>query len=197
MGTALPLTRMTEDAYLDFEQASDEKHEYYRGEIFAMAGASLNHNRIVKNAVWALENQLRGKPCEVFPSDLRLYCIAPGLYTYPDVSVVCPPVLYHRDRHDTVTNPRLLIEVLSPSTQDYDRGQKFEFYRSIGSLQELLLVSSVRMQVLQYTRQNDFQWHLSEYTAPDAVLELSSLGVSLRLNDLYERVVFEAESPAA
>ena len=144
---------MTAQEYLERERLAETKSEYYRGEVFAMTGASLQHVTIAINVAGELRSSLKGKPCAVYPADLRLGIGATGLYTYPDVMVICgkPAVI---DAHvDTVTNPVVIIEVLSPSTEGYDRGRKFESYRAIPSLMEYLAVSQHRMHVEIHTRQ--------------------------------------------
>src|SRR5688500_12348087 len=129
---------LTPQQFLQRERTASTKHEYFRGLVVAMAGASVIHNRLVRNILTTLDRQLRGRECEVFPSDLRVSCPA-GLMTYPDAQVICGPPEYYDDQDDTVTNPRLIVEVLSKSTERYDRGQKFGYYRTIPSLLEYVL----------------------------------------------------------
>src|SRR5687768_4159928 len=129
--TAQPKDSISVDDYFELEAASDTKHEYCHGSVYAMTGASARHNLIVANVIAGLHGQLRGKRCSVYPSDLRVYIEATGLYTYPDVSVICGPLELTSGPLDTVTNPTVLVEVLSPSTEAYDRGKKFQHYRAI------------------------------------------------------------------
>lgn len=175
------------------ERASPEKHEFYQGQVFAMSGASLSHNRITDNTLRSLGNQLEGRPCEAIGSNLRVLVEMHDLYTYPDVLVICgEPDLVPDAYLDTVRNPTLLVEVLSPSTRRYDRGDKFEFYRAIPTLQQYLLLDSVRIHAELLTRDNPRpgHWLFQETEDPDAVLDLSSIGCRLALRDAYGRVTF-------
>ncbi|MCI0361823.1 MAG: Uma2 family endonuclease [Planctomycetaceae bacterium] len=180
--------------YLALERTATRKHEYYRGGVFAMAGASPNHNRTVRNVLTQLDGQLRDGSCEVFPSDLRLYCPA-GLMTYPDVQVICGPAQYYDGASDTVTNPRLIVEVLSKSTERYDRGQKFEFYRSIPTLEEYVLISYREPRIERFIRQEQ-GWLMLEASGLDAAMELSAIGATLELNEVFRGVDFPPPPPA-
>jgi Uma2 family endonuclease len=186
-------SKWTVEDYLAFERESEEKHEFLDGEIFAMAGASLSHNRIVRNLNTTIHTQLRNSPCEVFPSDLRLKISATGLYTYPDIMVVCGEPQLEDTPTDTLLNPTLIIEVLSPSTEAYDRGKKFEHYRTLESFREYILIAQDRFHVEPYVRQADNQWLLSDYNKPDDVINLSSIDCTLLVGDIYEKVTFEEE----
>jgi Uma2 family endonuclease len=182
-------TFLTPQEYLERERAAETKSEYYGGEMFAMAGASLRHGTIVLNLAAELRSSVKGKPCAVYSTDVRLAAGATGLYTYPDVMVICgkPAVI---DAHlDTVTNPVVIIEVLSPSTEGYDRGRKFELYRAIPSLMEYLTVSQDKMHMEIHTRQPDDTWLLRDVRDSGPV-KLQSIGVELQLADIYERVEF-------
>jgi len=183
-------TFLTPQEYLERERAAETKSEYYGGEMFAMAGASLQHVTIAANMAGELRSSLKGKPCRVYPADLRLAIGATGLYAYPDVMVICgkPAVI---DAHlDTVTNPVVIIEVLSPSTEDYDRGRKFESYRAIPSLMEYLTVSQHSVHVEIHTRQADNTWLLRDVRDSGPV-KLQSIGIELQLSDIYEEVEFK------
>ena len=171
--------------YLEFERRSEIRHEFFGGEIFALSGASLKHNRIVRNVLAALHRQLGGRGCEAFASDLRVKVSATGLYTYPDVVVVCGEPLLDDDQLDTLLNPVLIVEVLSPSTQDYDRGTKFEHYRTIETFSEYLLIAQARPHVEHYVRRPDDTWLLSETKEARDVLILSSIDCRLPLVDVY------------
>jgi Uma2 family endonuclease len=182
-------TFLTPQQYLERERVAETKSEYYGGEMFAMAGASLQHVTIVLNLAGELRSSLKGKPCAVYSTDLRLAIGATGLYTYPDVMVICgkPAVI---DAHlDTVTNPIVLIEVLSPSTEGYDRGRKFESYRAVPSLMEYLTVSQDKAHVEIHARQPDDTWLLRDVRDSGPV-KLQSIGIELQLSDIYERVEF-------
>lgn len=188
MGEPHAVQRMTLEEYLAFEEQSLHKHEFYNGEVFAMAGALPNHNRIVSNSLFLLGSVLRERKCEIFPSDQRLRVVAKNLFTYPDVSVVCNKPLFHDKR--SLMNPILLMEVLSKSTADYDRGAKFNFYRTIPSLQEYLTIDSRSVQVEKYRRTTLTEWTFTEYSSPNDVVLLECIDVELRVEDLYRNVDF-------
>jgi Uma2 family endonuclease len=187
---AQPLHQMSEQEYLLFEEQSEQRHEFYQGEVFAMAGGSITHARIMANALGEIRQRLKGKTCEVFGSDLRVQIEVSGLYTYPDLSIVCGDIRRYKGRMDTITNPVALIEVLSPAAAEYDRGQKFEFYREIPSLQEYILISSSRIRIEQFTRTATGQWLLTDYKSRDEVLYIESIAEDIRLEELYSRVSF-------
>src|ERR1017187_5873973 len=157
--STLPKTYLTPEQYLEIERKAEFKSEYYQGEMFAMAGARWAHNLILLNLASELRQQLRSRPCSVTSSDMRVRVNAKGLYTYPDVVVVCGEPQFLDERRDTLLNPTLIVEVLSESTEQYDRGRKFEHYRPLESLAEYLLVSSERVSVERYTRQPDGSWN--------------------------------------
>ena len=177
------------EEYLELERKAERKSQYLNGEILAMAGASRAHNLIVGNLVREIGNQLRRGACEVYPSDMRVRVSATGLYTYPDVSVVCGAPDLEDEHLDTLLNPTLLIEVLSPSTENDDRGWKSEHYRRIPSLQEYLLVPQDEPRVERYRRQGEREWLLTEVVGLDESVELASVGCRLGMGDVYERVV--------
>ena len=189
--TADPARLISPEEYLAFELVAETKHEYYDGRVYAMTGASPRHNRIVVNLIVHLHAQLKGGPCRVYPSDLRLRVNATGLYTYPDVTVVCrDPEL--EDRHlDTLLNPVVLIEVLSDSTERTDRTRKAPQYRRIESLREYALVDQHEPRVELYRRQSEREWVLTEAVGMGEGIEFASIGCVLPLRDVYERV-FEA-----
>jgi len=193
--TAIPKsnTYYTAEAYLQQERNATHKSEYYKGEIFAMAGASLNHNRIVSNTIFAIRDSLRkkGKNCEVFPSDLRLHIPANTLYTYPDVTVICGEPEFTDDNFDIITNPTLLVEVLSESTQHYDRGEKFKLYRDIISLQTYVLVSSESYLIEVFTKKSENLWELRIYQDVDETVVLESLDISVPIKEFYLNVNFK------
>jgi Uma2 family endonuclease len=192
-----PKTFLTPEQYLEIERKAEYKSEYYRGEMFAMAGASLAHNTLVANLIGELHGKLRAGPCRVLPSDMRVRVSATELYTYPDVVAVCGEPRLLGNQMDTLLNPSLLVEVLSPSTEAYDRGRKFEHYQSIESLGEYLMISSDRIHAVLYTRQPDGRWLLTSATRLEDSLDLQSVGCSLALAGLYEKVDFaEPESTA-
>lgn len=183
-----PKTFLTPEQYLEIERDAPRKSEYYRGEMFAMAGASRAHNLLISNLLFLLVQQLLDRPCSVYPSDMRLLAGPGGLYTYPDVSVVCGESRFTDDTFDTLMNPDLIVEVLSPSTESYDRGRKAEQYRSIESLKRYLLVSSDCVHVELFARQPDGHWLLTEFNRLEEAVELHFLGCRLPLSSLYKKV---------
>ncbi len=189
--SALPEIRqpITEAEYLAFERAAQTKHELLDGEVFAMSGASEAHNLISMNTGAALHTQLRGRSCKVYPSDMRVKT-PDSLYTYPDLSVVCGDSKFSDEEFDTLLNPTVLIEVLSPSTERYDRGRKFQAYRGIPTLREYLLIAQDSPHIEHYTRQPDDRWVLTEAVGMGATLSLAAIGCTLALTDVYEQVTF-------
>jgi Uma2 family endonuclease len=177
---------LTSEEYLETERAATYKSEYYQGEIFAMAGAGNNHNIITANLTGMLYGFLRGKGCTVYPSDMRLHIPENGLYTYPDVMVICGKKEFLDDKKDTMTNPVLVVEVLSESTESYDRGRKFGFYRSIPPLREYLLVDSQRIHAERYLKNESGIWELHDSSGLEGHLHLSSVNFDLPLAELYE-----------
>ena len=180
---------MTEAEYLEFEKHATDRHEYYKGEIFALAGGARNHNVIAGNVTRELGNRLP-KHCIAVQSDMRVWVDAADFYTYPDVVAVCGEEQYRDEAQTTLTNPDLIVEVLSESTEAYDRGDKFEFYRTIPSLDEVVFVTQVRKHVEVFRRRGD-HWALYEVTGD--TVRLDSVGVSLAMEAIYERVVWESD----
>jgi len=186
-----PTPRLTPAEYLVLERSAEIKGEYFDGEIFAMAGASREHNLIVANLLGELRQRLRNGPCEVYPSDMRVKVDLTGLYTYPDVVVVCDKPQFEDQHGDTLLNPTLLIEVLSESTEKYDRGKKSSHYRRLPSLQEYLLVSQDEPHIEHYARQDNDHWLLTEATGTDTNIELPALQATVELSEVYARLTFE------
>jgi Uma2 family endonuclease len=191
--TTQPKAYLSAQEYLHRERSGDAKHEYLAGDVFAMAGGSEEHNLIVGNTLASLHAQLRRRPCRVYPSDMRVKVEQTGLYTYPDITVVCGQPQFEDEHRDTLMNPTVIIEVLSPSTERYDRGKKFQNYRTIASLQEYLLISQDACRLEHYARQPDNQWLLSEASSLEAVMSLPSVACLLALKDVYEKVELAAE----
>jgi Uma2 family endonuclease len=183
-----PRPRISPDEYLALERQAETKSEYLDGEIFAMTGASRRHNRIGLNVAFTLDSQLKARGREVYAIDMRVRVSATGLYTYPDVTVVCGEPQFEDAEVDTLLNPKVVIEVLSKSTEDYDRGTKFLHYRALPSLAEYLLVAQDRVHVEHYVRQND-SWVLTETDRVEDVIELPSVGARLALADAYDRAL--------
>ena len=192
-----PKTHLTPEQYLEIERKAEFKSEYFQGEMFAMSGAREPHILIVANAVASLHQQLRRGPCRPLSNDMRVRVTPTGLYTYPDVVIVCAKPQFADDTFDTLLNPTVIIEVLSESTEAYDRGRKFEHYRPLESLAEYLLVSSERVSVERYTRQPDSSWNYIAKASLEDSLDLPSVGCHLALADLYEKVDFSPPEPAA
>lgn len=191
--TSPPTDPISPEEYLAAERVAEAKSEYYAGQVVEMSGASEAHNLIVAQLVAALVGQLRGRPCRTYPSDMRVG-VGPGLaYVYPDVVVVCGTPRFADGRRDILLNPAVLVEVLSPSTETDDRGRKWELYRRLESLREYLLISQDARRVEQYVRREDGLWLFSEANEEDAVVELPSIGCSLALADVYDRVFEEGE----
>lgn len=174
--------------YLRLERQAEHKSEYLNGEIFAMSGASRKHNLLTINIGGSLNQQLRGKPCEVYASEMRVKVRATGLCTYPDVVVVCGEPQLEDEYLDTLLNPTVLVEVLSKSTERYDRIAKTSYYRTLDSLKEHLLVSQDESRVEHYVKQADGTWLLIEHRSLDSDVELQSIGCSLGLRDIYDEV---------
>ncbi len=178
---------LTPEQYLEIERKAERKSEYWNGEMFAMA-AHPNHIICPPPTASLAHAQLRSKPCRVYQRDMRVRVLATGLNTYPDVVIVCGERLYLDGHHDTLLNPKVIVEVLSPSTEAYDRGPKFEHYGQIESLQQYLLLSQDRMRAELYSRQAGGQWLLTFASHPEEFVDLSSVGCTLSLAECYEKV---------
>lgn len=189
--SALPKTTVTPEEYLAAERAAETKSEYIDGEVYAMTGASEPHNTISINLVLWLGPQVRSRECNIYTSDLRVR-VARRAYLYPDVVVVCGESQFKDDQVDTLLNPTLIVEILSPSTAAFDKGEKFDMYRSLDSLQEYLLVAQDRCHIIHYVRQGDNTWLLSETRDMSAQLDLPSIGCTLPVADVYRKVTFDA-----
>jgi Uma2 family endonuclease len=187
--STLPKTSLTPEQYLEIERKAEFKSEYYQGEMCAMAGAQRDHNRLVVNSVAQIHSQLRGRPCEVYSNDMRVRVGTAEFYTYPDIVVACDARFLDAE-FDTLTNPVVIIEVLSPSTEAYDRGKKFAIYRILDTLREYVVVSSDRVQVERFSRRDGGQWLLTAVSRLEDSIELESIGCTLSLKEAYERVEF-------
>lgn len=175
------------DDYFAAEESSPLKHEYYRGEIFAMAGASVAHNDISANVLSTLRIGLRGQGCRAFGSDLRIKTPG-GLYAYPDVSVICGRIRLVAGRPDTATNPSILVEVLSDATRDYDRGEKFALYKAIPTLREYVLIEQAEVSVEHFVRKRGTRWSSRALTGLRSAVSFASVDLELRLADIYREV---------
>ena len=185
--TTKPDIQYTPEEYLKAERESPYKSEYDNGEIFAMAGASRKHNLIVVSIASGLYQQLRNRGCDVYSNDMRVKVPATGLFTYPDVVVVCDHPMFDDSFEDTLINPDVIVEVLSKSTEAYDRGIKFQNYRTLRSLSEYVLVHQDTIHVELYSRQPDGSWRFTEFLRPQDEFELRSAGCRLKLEDIYEK----------
>ena len=187
---ALPATRIrrTPEEYLEWETHQEEKHEFYDGETLAMAGGTETHSSLITNTLTLLKTGLRG--CKVHSEAMRIHVEAAGLFTYPDISVVCGDATFSDERRTSLTNPVLIVEVLSPSTETYDRGQKFRFYRMLPSLREYVLIAQERPTIEVFRRDESDRWTLYE---PDeyGILPLD-IGVDLVVSEIYDGVTFPA-----
>jgi Uma2 family endonuclease len=183
-------TYLTPEAYLAVERQNEYKSEYIDGEMLAMTGASRRHNIITVNITAGLHRQLTGRPCETYANDMRVKVASRReyAYAYPDVAVVCGEPQFEDEHLDTLLNPTVLIEVLSESTERYDRGKKFSLYRTIESLAEYILIAQDEHRLEQYVRQSDGHWLLSDHHTTEAVVELASIQCTLKLREVYEKV---------
>ena len=184
-----PKPHLSFDEWLEGERASLEgRSEYVAGEVFAMTGASVEHNAIVANIVSELRTQMKGRPCHVYANDLKVRIRTADAGKYPDLIALCGEHEFQDGRRDVVLNPSLIVEVLSDSTEAYDRGNKFAIYRQIPSLREYLLVSQHRVLVELYSRGDDGRWTLSDYFALTDSVPLASVGCTLALAEVYDKV---------
>ena len=181
----------TPTEYLAMEEVADYKSEFFNGEIFAMSGGTPDHSTVAVNMTIALGTRLASRPCRVFNSDMRLNVERNGLYTYPDVMVICGKIELVKRRNDTVTNPVLIVEVLSESTRDYDRGMKFNMYKQVPSLQEYVVVESENPRVECYRRGADDQWVVEMIDDTSATVRLASVACEISISEIYRKVSWE------
>ncbi len=182
----------TLEEYFELERVSEERYEYFNGEAFCMSGVSPNHAQIESNLITALNTKLRDRGCRVFPANLRIKVPAAPPYRYPDMVVLCDKPVYEKiGGIETLTNPTLIVEVLSPSTEAYDRGDKFSYYKSISGFQEYLLVAQHRPHVTQFVKQTAAFWRQTEVNNLDSSLHLPSVDCVLDLNEIYRDVEFD------
>jgi Uma2 family endonuclease len=183
--------KYTLEEYLELDHNSEEKIEYWDGHIFTLAGASVSHNRIQRNILTALTNKLRGRSCEVFPSDMRVKVPAYPPYRYPDLSALCGEAEFEKlGRQELLVNPQLIVEILSDSTESFDHSYKFTYYKSIESFIEYVLVAQDRPHVSQFIKQSDNNWLHREFNSLDEQFHLASLDCEINLSELYRDVVF-------
>ena len=186
--TVQPKHKFTPEEYLAMERESETKSEYFNGEIFDMGGASERHNLITLNIAGELRQQMKGRPCKVYSNDMRVRISPTGLYTYPDVIAICENAHFDNEHMDTLLNPAVIFEVLSKTTEAYDRGDKFSHYRKIDSLGEYLLVSQNKCLVEHYIRQPGNNWLLSETEGLENTVDLPSVECMLSLSEVYDKV---------
>lgn len=195
MASALAKPYLSPEEYLILERQAERKHEYHAGELFALAGASKTHNRIVANLIGELHQQFKGTSCSVYPSDLRVQIDRSGPFVYPDVVVTCGTEQYHDAHADTLLNPVMLIDVLSKSSADYDHSQKLGFYRRLPSLISYVMVAQSRPAVEHYERQPDQTWVLTDAQGLESVLHLNAVKATLPLRDIYAQVALPDRPP--
>lgn len=187
-----PVTKVTAEEYLAMDRAAEFRSEFLDGEVVAMSGGSRRHSRLKMNLASEIRSALRGTSCEAFDSDLRVK-VSPRMYMYPDLTVACEKGLPIDESEDILSNPSVIFEVLSPSTEYYDRGVKFHYCREIESLQDYILVAQNQIRVEQYTRGDANTWTLRDYRQREDVLRIASIGVSMPLSAIYDRIEFPAE----
>jgi len=186
-----PVTKVTEEQYLALDRVAEVRSEFLDGEMIAMSGGSTNHARLQQNIAGELYIRLQGSGCEAFGSDLRIR-VSARMYTYPDLSVVCGKLRLADDHRDTLLNPIVIFEILSPSTEKYDRGLKFRYYRTIDSLTDYVLVDQDQVRIEQFSREADGTWTLHDYQKVDEELKIASIGVSMPLGRIYDRIELPA-----
>lgn len=183
-----PKDLMTPEEYLSIERRSEFRSEYFAGETFAMAGGSKRHNLLAGNINRIIGTQLLERDCNVYNSDMRVRISSVGKYTYPDASVACAEEQFEDEDEDTLLNPVVIIEVLSKSTEAYDRGKKWEHYQRLDSLRDYLLISQTSYRVEQFSRQEGGSWSYTEYIGESDVINIKSIGCSLLLRDIYAKL---------
>jgi Uma2 family endonuclease len=189
MGIALKKPKLfTSAEFLEFERQSEVKHELIDGELFEMAGANKRHNQISSNVMRLLGNQILERQCNIYSSDMRVKITSTGNYTYPDVVAVCGDEQFEDSTEDTLLNPQLIIEVLSKSTEAYDRGAKFEYYQTIEGFREYVLITQEPFRVEQYVRKNENEWTYFEFRKPESIIKLNSIDCEVSLQDIYHKI---------
>lgn len=184
--------KFTIEEYLVMEEAAIEKHEYYRGDIFAMSGAKMPHIRISRNLLVELTNKLIGKRCQPYGSDMRIHIKANTLFTYPDISIICgEPETLNNDNWNVV-NPAVIIEILSPSTKNYDRGEKFKLYREIPTSKEYILMDAENVHIEIFRRNESDCWELEEYNATEQALYIRTIHENISIAAIYTGVKWDA-----
>ncbi|MGD2183916.1 Uma2 family endonuclease [Lusitaniella coriacea] len=183
----------TPDEYLALEESAEYKSEYHDGQIIPMTGGTINHNRLALNMSIALRLGLKGKEYDVFIGDVKLWIPEVRRYTYPDVMVIASQPEFHDNRKDTITNPQVIIEVLSKSTRNYDRGDKFDYYKTLPTFQEYILIEQSQVKIAQYFKTDTKRWSYREYDEEDTALSFNGFELEVPLMDIYEKVDFTEE----
>jgi Uma2 family endonuclease len=178
------------DEYLELEETAEYKSEYHDGEIIAMTGGTTNHNKIAGNLYFHFKSAFRGKSYDIYINDVRLSIPSERRYTYPDIMIINDRTIYEGDNKTTVTNPLVIIEVLSNSTQNYDKGEKFKSYRSIESFQEYILIDQYSFSVEQFVKECENEWKFKEYLGENQILKLGKIDFDISFADIYEGVIF-------
>ena len=191
MAVANPVHPLTAAEYLEIERRAEFKSEFLGGEMFVMSGGTRSHSLIASNMIRAIGNQLKGRPCRVYTSDMRVKVQASGLYTYPDLAVACGQEEFEDEYEDVLLNPTVIVEVLSDSREAYDRGLKFALYRQVPALREYLLVNQHEPRIEQYVRQESGQWLLRDVAGLEGKLSLPSVGIAIEMADVYTDVRFK------
>jgi Uma2 family endonuclease len=181
----------SKEEYLSMEEKAEFKSEYNNGEIIPMTGASIKHNRIIINLIIALTRAITDENCEIFANDLRLWIPEYNQYTYPDVMIIKGEPIFEENRTDTIMNPSIIFEVLSKSTSSNDRGDKFNFYRSIPQFQEYVLIDQYQVHIEHFSKTSDGNWLFTESKKKDGILKLVSVNCEIKHQDIYQRVTFE------
>ncbi len=194
MGESVEKKRYTVEEYFALEETSEIRHEYFDGEVFAMAGGTLNHNRLTRRVANLVERQAKNH-CAVFTENVKLEVIQNFYYPYPDVMLTCNP--FDLRQKNKIAHPSLIVEVLSTSTEKYDKTTKLKKYKAISSVQYYMLVSQYEMSVELYSRVNDFLWNYEEFTEQNATINLEKLDITISLSDVYENIIFESEEEEA
>ena len=187
--------KLTVEEYFAIEATAERKSEFYDGEMFQMAGASKEHNAISRNLTAEFHQRLKDGPCQVFVSDLRVRVSRTGLYTYPDLLIVCDEPEYAPENEDTLTDPKVVVEVLSPSTERYDRTTKFRHYKQLPSVQEYVLVSQDEPLIERFVRQTDGEWAQADFVGLDTSMTLATVPLRVPLTEVYRGVVFPPQPP--
>ena len=182
---------ITPEEYLAMEEKAKHRSEYYQGEIFALAGGSANHNRIVRNLSRNLDQAFTKEKCEAFITEMKVWIEARQLFTYPDVAVVCGEIEFYENRDDAIINPLIIVEVLSDSTKSYDRIEKFQYYRTLPGFQEYILVDQYKIHVEHYYKESKGKWIFTEYYQIDDILHFKKIDFEISLKDIYRRIKFK------